>query len=316
VTGAASTVVAGGALPDMAHHLGATSFDVVPTVLILGATALYVWGVSRVRRRAPDDPWPVRRTVAFLGAMVLVAVAVESFVGVYDDTLFYDHMVQHLVLIMLAAPLVALAAPTELTVRATSGSAHRIIERALDSRVGAVLGHPLTGFLLYAVLVPALHLTALYDVTLTHEFVHDNEHLLFLVVGYLFWRPVVAVEPTRHPLTPALRLAYLMLAIPIDTFSGLALISANRELFGAYRQVGRTWGPTLVGDLHIGGTIMCVAGDALMVLAMVPVALAWIRSEDLTRRLGAGIATGRRVSTGAPVHETRTPGSPGRLAGR
>ena len=220
--------------------------------------------------------------------MAIVFVAIELVIGVYDDTLFYDHMVQHLMLIMLAAPLIAMGAPVELLVRSTTRSTHRAVTRALDSRVAEVVGHPITGFVLYAVLVPAVHLTSLYNEMLTNDLAHDNEHLAFLVVGYLFWRPVVAIEPSRHPLNHGLRLVYLMLAVPIDTFSGLVLLSTNHEMFSSYFNVHRAWGPSLVGDLHTGGAIMWMAGDGLMALAMVPVSISWIRSEEqLTRRIDA-----------------------------
>ena len=109
---------------------------------------------------------------------------------------------------------------------------------------------------------------------------HDNEHLAFLVVGYLFWRPVVGVEASRHPLSPGLRMVYLMLAIPVDTFSGLALVSTSHELFPAYFAIHRNWGPSLVEDLHIGGAIMWVGGDTLMVLALIPIIIQWVRYED------------------------------------
>ena len=205
------------ALPDIGHHLGSTAIAFTPSVLIGGAAVLYVWGVVRVNRMGGGPPWSAKRTAAFLGAMALVFVAIELVVGVYDDTLFYDHMIQHLVLIMLAAPLIAMGAPLELLERSTTGSTHDAVTRVLGSRVAGVVGHPITGFLLYAVLVPAVHLTSLYDTMLTNDLAHDNEHLLFLVVGYLFWRPVVAIEPTRHALTPPLRLVYLMLAVPIGS---------------------------------------------------------------------------------------------------
>ena len=281
-------LLADSALPNIGQHLGSTAISFTPSLLIGGAAALYLWGVFRVRRLEPDNPWSGRRTAAFLGAMAIVFVAIELVIGVYDDTLFYDHMIQHLMLIMIAAPLIAMGAPVELLVRSTTGSTHRAVTRALDSRVAEVVGHPITGFVLYAVLVPAVHLTSLYNEMLTNDLAHDNEHLAFLVVGYLFWRPVVAIEPSRHPLNHGLRLVYLMLAVPIDTFSGLVLLSTNHEMFSSYFNVHRTWGPSLVGDLHTGGAIMWMAGDGLMALAMVPVSVSWIRSEEqLTRRIDA-----------------------------
>lgn len=274
--------------PPLWNHLGATDIEVIPTAMILVALGLYLYGARRVGQLDPGRPWSSRRTVAFGGAMAVVFVAVETFIGVYDDSLFFDHMIQHLLLIMVAAPLVAMGAPLELLRRSTTGGLHRYVARALDSKVAEVVGHPITAYVLYGVLIPATHLTSLYNYTLTHPFVHDNEHLAFLVVGYLFWRPVVGIEPSRHPLSPGLRLVYLMLAVPVDTFCGMALVFTGHEIFPAYQTLRRSWGPSLVSDLHVGGAIMWVGGDMLMIVAMIPVVVLWLRSEDeRTRRIDA-----------------------------
>lgn len=266
--------------PNIWHNLGSTTIALTPCVLIFGALALYLLGVYRCGRLHPERPWPVRRTVAFVGGTVATFVAIQLVVGVYDDVLFYDHMIQHLLLIMVAAPLYAMGAPLELLERATSGRSNRLVTRVLGSSVAEVIGHPVTAFVLYAVLIPAAHLTSLYNFTLTNDLAHDNEHLAFVLVGYLFWRQVVAIEPRRHPLHPALCMAFLALAIPVDTFTGLALVSANHELFSFYDTFTRSWGPSRVSDLHIGGSIMWIGGDGIMGLAMIPALLRWVRYED------------------------------------
>jgi cytochrome c oxidase assembly factor CtaG len=281
-------VLADTAPPPIWHNLGATTIAFTPSLLIGSALALYLLGAWRAGRMRPERPWPVGRTVAFAGAMAVTFVGIELFVGVYDDSLVYDHMIQHLLLIMVAAPLIAWAAPVELLCQATTGSVNQAITAILRSRVAEVLGHPITGFGLYAVFIPLAHLTSLYNYSLTHDLAHDNEHLAFLVIGYLFWRHVVAVEPSRHPITPPLRLAYLTLAVPVDTFTGLTLLNAGHEMFPHYYDVHRTWGPSLVSDLHIGGAIMWVGGDTLMVLAMIPVVVQWLRYEaERTRQIDA-----------------------------
>ncbi len=267
-------------LPDIGSNLGATTIAFTPTVLIGGATAIYLWGAHRVNRGSPGARWSGRRTLAFVSAMLVTFVSVELVIGVYDSELYYDHMIQHLLLIMVAAPLIAMGAPLELARQATGGGAHRLLARALDSRPAGFVGHPLVGFVLYAVTIPVAHLTAFYNETLVHDELHDLEHILFLVVGYLFWRPVVAIEPSRHPLNPWLRLVYLMAAVPVDTFCGLALTSATHELFPYYETLHRTWGPSLVTDLHMGGAIMWVAGDSLMLIAMIPVTIQLVRAEE------------------------------------
>jgi putative copper resistance protein D len=252
----------------------------VPVAMILGALALYLWTVGRVNRFQPRHRWPVGRTAAMVGGLVVTGIAIFSFVGVYDGELFYDHMIQHLLLIMVAAPLFALASPIDLAWRSSRGKTRRWLTTVLRSRVALFFGHPATAFVLYAVTIPLTHLTAWYNYTLLHEGVHNAEHLVYLVIGYLFWRQIFGSDPNRYRLHPALQFAYLFLAIPIDTFTGLSLAGANHELFPAYLGLHRTWGPSLVQDLHLGGVIMWVGGDTLMLWPMIPVALAWMHREE------------------------------------
>jgi cytochrome c oxidase assembly factor CtaG len=261
------------------HRFGTVRFDVGGALILIVAVA-YGLGVVAATRRDPAQPWSAKRTFAFFCGLVVTFIAVEGFVGVYDDTLFYDHMIQHLMLIMIAAPLFAMGAPAELLERATTGRAHDMVEKGLGSKVAEFVAHPITDFVAYAIVVPLTHLTSFFNVTVLHQSVSDLEHLLFLAVGYLFWRHVVAIEPTRHRLHPGVQLLYLALAVPVDTFTGLALASLSTNPFPAYAALHRTWGPSLLTDIHAGGSIMWVGGDTLMFIAMIPVAVRWMRSEE------------------------------------
>lgn len=107
--------------PDIWHNVGATTIAFTPCLLIFGAATLYLIGVHRFNRAHPAAPWSRARTTAFLGGTAVSFVAIQLFFGVYDDVLFYDHMIQHLLLIMVAAPLYAMGAPLELLKRATGG---------------------------------------------------------------------------------------------------------------------------------------------------------------------------------------------------
>ena len=258
----------------------ATEFDFLPVALILAALALYLWAVRSNNALHPRHSWPWARTVAWVGALLTTGVAIFSFVGVYDSELFWDHMVQHLLLIMVAAPLFAIASPVDLAWRATTGTAHVVVTVALRSSIANFLGHPLIAFLAYAIVIPLSHLTSFYNLTLENESIHNLEHLLFLVVGYMFWRQIFGVDPNRYRLAPPLQFAYLFLAIPVDTFTGLSLAGETHEVFPAYLTMRRTWGPSLLTDLHVGGDIMWVGGDTLMLWPMVPVALRWMRQDE------------------------------------
>ena len=259
----------------------ATQLDLIPVAMILGALALYLWGVQRANRLRPRHPWSRLKTAAFIGGLATTAIAVLSFVGVYDGYYFWDHMIQHLLLIMVAAPLFAISSPLDLAFRSTTGTAHIAVTEALRSPVAKVFGHPAVAFVLYAVMIPLTHLTVWYDYTLQHESIHNAEHLVFLGVGYLFWRQIFGSDPNRYRMHPALQFGYLFLAIPIDTFTGLSLDQAVHEMFPAYLAVHPTWSQgRLTNDLHIGGVLMWVAGDTLMLWPMIPVALRWLHLEE------------------------------------
>ena len=191
--------------PLRGSQLFSTTFNAIPVLMILAALALYLWGVRRN------------------GGLATTAFSVFSFIGVYDQELFWDHMVQHLLLIMVAAPLFAIASPIDLSWRASRGPWHERLTRVLRSRTATLLGHPGVAFVLYAVAIPLTHLTVWYNYTLEHESVHNAEHLVFLGVGYLFWRQIFGSDPNCYRMHPILQFGYLFLAIPIDTFTGLSI---------------------------------------------------------------------------------------------
>jgi cytochrome c oxidase assembly factor CtaG len=292
--------------PLSGRQLLSTQFSFVPVVLILAALALYVWAVRRNNALHPRHPWSAGKTVAWIGALVTTGICVFSFVGVYDGELFWDHMVQHLLLIMVAAPLFAIASPLDLAWRATTGQSHVVVTELLRSAPAKFFGHPIVAFVLYAVLIPLSHLTSWYNLTLEHDPLHNAEHLAFLVVGYLFWRQVFGTDPNCYRLHPALQFFYLFLAVPIDTFTGLSLSGATHELFPAYLATHRSWGPSYVVDLHVGGDIMWVVGDTLMLWPMIPIAIRWMHMEErkaerIDRELDAQAALAQSGETGEGI---------------
>jgi len=260
-------------------HLYSTRLSWSINLALIAVVAAYGLGV-RAWNRQHEARWSSKRSVAFGVGIALVALATEALPGVYDMTLFSAHMVQHLLLIMVAAGLFAMAAPLELALATVPGALGRGFTAVVDSKLGEVIGHPAVGFAAYAVFIPATHLTSLFNQMLLHMWVHRLEQVAFLVIGYLFWRPVVGIEPSRHPLAPGLRLVYLALAVPIDTFTGLALVMSGHIEFSAYAAQQRTWGPSILSDIKTGGALMWIGGDLLMLGAMIPVAYLWMKDEE------------------------------------
>src|ERR1700761_9780560 len=114
-------------------------FAPVVTAFVVVAAGLYLWGVLRVRRRHPARPWPLHRTALFLGGLAVVVIATQSGIGSYDDVLFYDHMLQHLLLLMVAPPLLVVGQPFTLLLHASRNPLHTWAKKTLRSRVLAAI---------------------------------------------------------------------------------------------------------------------------------------------------------------------------------
>ena len=254
-------------------------FAPVVTAAVLVAAGLYLWGVVRVARRHPARPWPAWRTGMFLGGLAVVVLATESGIGSYDDLLFWDHMIQHLMLIMIAPVLLIFGQPITLLLHASRNPLHTWAKRVLRSRVASFLTWPVFGFAAYAAAVMAAHLTSLATQIDANETLHNAEHVLFLVVGYLFFLPILGSEPIRWRLSYPVRFIILVLVMPVDTFTGLVLGYGTAGTPGVPVGPRPPWAPDPVADLHTGGAVMWVAGDALMFGLMMLVYLMWSMDE-------------------------------------
>jgi cytochrome c oxidase assembly factor CtaG len=268
-----------GTLPPFGWSTVATQWQFAPlvTAVVAAAAAAYLWGVWRVARRHPARRWPLWRTALFLSGLAVVVIATESGIGGYDDVLFWDHMIQHLLLIMVAPPLLVVGQPVTLLLHASRNPLHTWVKKAVRSRLASAVTWPPFTIAAYTATIVATHLTGLMNLVLTNETIHSLEHALYLIVGYLFYLPLLGNEPIRWRLSYPLRLLVLTVTMPVDTFTGVVLGYAGREMFPAYDAAHRTWGPSLVDDLHIGGAMMWIGGDALMFVLIMIVFATWAR---------------------------------------
>ena len=253
-------------------------FAPVVTALAAVLAALYLWGAWRVGRRHPARPWPWWRAAFFFAGLAVIVLATESGIGAYDDVLFWDHMVQHLMLIMVAPPLLVAGQPVTLLLHASRNPLHTWTKRVIRSRVVTFLTWPPFTLAAYAAVIVATHLTGLITTTITHPVLHDAEHAVYLVVGYLFFLPIVGSEPIRWRLSYPIRFLLLAVAMPVDTFTGLILSMASSPLH-ATDGPAPPGSPNPLQDVHWAGAIMWVAGDALMFAFMMLVFLMWARAD-------------------------------------
>jgi putative copper resistance protein D len=261
-----------------------TAWAFQPLVLLPAVVAgwLYVAGVRTVDRRYPGARWPRARMAWFLSGLGTILIALESPVDVYAEVFLWVHMIQHILLSMVAPPLLLLGMPITLALRALprAGGRRRVLV-VLHSPVVKLLAYPSVAWLLFVGVLVGVHFSPLYEASLERPLVHDVEHLLFLGSGLLFWWPVVGRDAAPWRMSHPLRMLYLFLAGPVNTFVALAIYSASSLLYPFYGRVARTYGMSPLDDQHWGGAVMWVTGDLMLLVSVVLVAAAWARHERL-----------------------------------
>lgn len=276
--------------------LSTSSAGVVVSAEIALAGVVYLFAARRLPR------WPAHRTVYFLGGLGALLVALGSGLDLYAEKLLSRHMVQHMLMTMVAPPLLLLGAPLTLLLR-SSRSVRRPLSRLLHSRAARLLTRPLVAWFLFAAVMVASHLTPFYQAALESGGLHALEHALYLATGFLFWLPVVDADPIAGRPGPAGRLAYLLTAMAPMALVGVTLMSADEVRYAGYLAPASELGLSAVGDQQLAGAIMWVGGKFIMLVAIFW--LGWMALCREERRQAAREAYEDRGAVAAAAPEAR-----------
>lgn len=291
--GGAVTGLAVGVSPALAHGavpaepptasslLLAWTLEPVPTLAIAASVGWWLWAVRRINAAHPANPVPRQRTVAFLAAMLALAFALTSGIERYDTTLFSVHMVQHVLLALVVAPLIALAAPITLILRLSSAAMRRRwVLPILHSWAMRVLAFPVTAWILFAAVMWGTHFSGLFEAALEDPLVHDLEHALFLWSALLFWWPAVGPDPAPWRIGYPVRIAYLFLQMTQNTFLAFVILGAPAVLYAHYVSLGRPYGIDPLADQQLAAGVMWIAGDAIFLAAIMLLVVGWMRADS------------------------------------
>jgi putative copper resistance protein D len=254
-------------------------------IALVVAAGLYLYGVYRLRVRG--DRWPLSRTALFIGpGLGSIAAVTLSGVHAYDTVLLSVHMVQHMVLGMIAPIFLALGAPVTLALRTLPGRSRRALLAVLHSRIIRVLTFPLVAYAIFVANPFALYFTGLYRLSLENPVVHELVHAHFIITGCLFFWPLVGLDPLPGRWPYPARALLMLLSTPFHAVLGLTIMQSQTPLAGDwYASLGLTWMDPAT-DQRIAGGILWAAGELVSVTMLGVLVLQWIRqSEREARRI-------------------------------
>lgn len=251
--------------------------------VLLVAAGLYLYGVRRLRNQG--HRWPVERTVLFLGpGLGSIAVATLSGLHAYDTTLLSVHMVQHMVLSMIAPIFLALGAPVTLALRTLPGRPRRTLVRLLHSRVARVLSFPLFAYGVFVASPFVLYFSGLYRVSLENPFVHELVHVHFIVTGCLFFWPLLGLDPLPGRWPYPARALLMLLSTPLHAVLGLTIMQSTELLGGDwYPSLGLDWSDPR-SDQKVAGGILWAGGEIVSVTMLGVLLVQWMRQSDREAR--------------------------------
>lgn len=254
------------------------SLDSWLTAVLVVALSSYLFGVYRLSARG--DSWPVSRTVCFcLGGLGTIGFAALSGLGAYDTIMFDVHMVQHMLLSMVAPIFLALGAPVTLALRTFALRPRKILLVVLHSRAAAVLASPVVSFLLFIATPYMLYFSGLYPATLESRVLHELMHAHFLLVGCLFFWPLIGFDPLPGRLPYPGRALLMFISMPIHAVLGLTIMQSNEILAGAYyASLDLAWLDPAQRQ-YTGGGLLWASGDLVSLLMLGALIVQWVKAS-------------------------------------
>lgn len=257
-------------------------------MLTLGlAAVVHLVGRWRLKQRVGASsrivsPW---RTTSYLAGLAVVWVALMSPIDVLSGQYFFMHMVQHLLLVMVAAPLLLLANPMPIMLWGLPSGLRLEIGRWLRPgapfrRILRAVTTPGLAWLYLMASVIGWHMPSAYNAALESDLVHDLEHLSFFVPAVLFWWHVIGAAPYIHPrLSRGARIGYVVAAVPPTALTGIVISFSGEPIYTYYESVPRLGTMTVLEDQMLAGTLMWIPGSMMYIVAAL-ILVAQIAGEE------------------------------------
>jgi cytochrome c oxidase assembly factor CtaG len=238
---------------------------------------LYARGFAGVNRQMPSR-FPLRRLGFFLGGTAAIALALISPLDALDDKLLTTHMVQHLLLLTIAPPLLLLGAPQIPLIR---GIPPRLAKRTIGviakshscKRFFRFVTHPVSAFLLFSVAMLGWHLPGPFEAALRSDYWHAIEHGCFLLAGMIYWYPILRPWPAVEEWTRWAFVPYLIVADAENSVLAAFMVFSGRVIYTPYANAARSDGIPAITDQIIAGAIMWLPGSMVFLVPAVVIVI-------------------------------------------
>lgn len=263
----------------------AWNWDPVLVLNLLLLWWLYGRGLARLWSRAgAGHGVSVGRPLAFLGGIAVIFAALVSPLDALCGQLASAHMVQHLLLMIVAAPLFVLGAPSQVLIRGLSPPWQRAAaswRRLCRCAWFRVIRQPAVAWTAYAAVMWLWHLPSLYEAALRHPIVHDVQHLSFFGAACLFWRPLL--DPvSRQRMHPIAAVLYLFATSLQGSALGIFMALSQETWYPEFQETTTAWGFTPLEDQQLAGLIMWMPACLVYALAAVAVFGIWLARDAAT----------------------------------
>ncbi len=253
--------------------------EIVPAV---GVFAAAFWYLSAVRAlNARGDKWPINRTLFFvLGGLGSAFISTQGPLARLDTVLLTPHMVQHMLLSMLAPVFLALGAPVTLALRTFKPTLRALLMRVLESWFVKVITFPLVAGLIYILNPWFLYFTSYYENTLTNQLLHNFNHLHFVMVGSIWIWALIGIDPMPRLGFP-IRMFAVFVTLPFHAFLGVTLMNSQNPIANSYYEtVVRDWGPTILEDQQMAGGLLWASGDLVGLVLFITLMIQWSKASE------------------------------------
>jgi putative membrane protein len=268
-------------------------WSIQPPLLYVAVAGMLYWVGGRGYRRSGRR---ALHAASFAAGLAVIVVALESPIDGYADQLFWIHMLQHVLLLTVAPPLILLGRPwprmwrgLPIGLRTAVG---RGMARARWSAPLRRLARPKPAWVLFNAAIVLWHIPGAYDATLRSATIHQLEHATFFFTGLLFWARVIDPGPLRPRLVWPVRIAYVVGAMVVGWGLAIALVLAPHPLYSHYATLAhRPGGISALTDQQLAGGIMWVPGSLAYGVAMLIGFYRWLEPESASRSRRPALTT-------------------------